>query len=229
MIHSVMKSKAALVPEVPRGITNMELLKPLCEQQGVKIATRTHCQDPKRAQPGFQILMFSNHPMDIGPSPDGGEARRVSSMGLAKVFMEGTSEDRPELKMQIDAWKFNLQMFHTVKHLYPSLDLYSTNIRRPYRVEMETQEVIADGSNNIDPKAWIRELFESCLMVAQASKECDVKLAVAQHLGIAKVRQVKNVMIELGFKLECNDGKGHRYVRYNIDGDGVMKPIKLKA
>ena len=152
MIHSVMKSKAALVPEVPRGITNMELLKPLCEQQGVKIATRTHCQDPKRAQPGFQILMFSNHPMDIGPSPDGGEARRVSSMGLTKVFMEGTSEDRPELKLQINAGKFNLQMFHTVKHLYPSLDLYSTNIRRPYRIEMETQEVIADGSNS-DSKA----------------------------------------------------------------------------
>ena len=43
MIHSVMRSKAALVPEVPRGITNMEQLKPLCEQQGVKIATRTHC------------------------------------------------------------------------------------------------------------------------------------------------------------------------------------------
>ncbi len=149
-------------------------------------------------------------------------------MGLTKVFMEGTSEDRPELKLQINAGKFNLQMFHTVKHLYPSLDLYSTNIRRPSRIEMETQEVITDGSNS-DSKAWINLLFESCLMVAQSSKECEVKRAVAQHLGIAKVRQVKNMMIELGFKLECNDGKGHRYVRYNIDGDGVMKPIKLKA
>ena len=148
---------------------------------------------------------------------------------MTRVFKEGTSEDRPELKMQINAGKFNLQMFHTVKHLCPSLDLYSTNIRRPYSVEMDTQEVITESSNNTDPKAWIRDLFESCLMVAQASKECDVKLAVAQHLGIAKVRQVKNVMIELGFKLECNDGKGHRYVRCNIDGDGVMKPIKLKA
>ena len=56
-----------------------------------------------------------------------------------------------------------------------------------------------------------------------------MKLAVAQQLGIATVRQVKNIMIELGFKLECNDGKGHRHVRYNIDGYGVMKPIKLKA
>ena len=128
MIHSIMKSKATLVPEVPRGITNMELLKPLCEQQGVKIATRTHCQDPKRAQPGFQLLMFSNHPMDIGPIPDGGQTRRVSSMGLTRVFEEGSKEDRPELKMQINAGKYNLQMFHTVKHLYASLDRFSTNM-----------------------------------------------------------------------------------------------------
>ena len=229
MIHSIMKSKATLVPEVPRGITNMELLKPLCEQQGVKIATRTHCQDPKRAQPGFQILMFSNHPMDIGPNPDGGQARRVSSMGLTRVFEEGSNEDRPELKMEINAGRYNLQMFHTVKRLYPSLDLYSTNIRRPYDVEMDTQEVISENIDDADPKAWIHNLFEGCLMIAQASKESDVKQAVAQQLGIAKVRQVKNVMIELGFQVDCNDGKGHRYVRYDIDGDGIKKPIKLKA
>ena len=122
------------MPEVPRGITNMEQLKPLCEQQGVKIATRTHCQDPKRMQPGFQVILFSNHPMDIGSNPDGGEARRVSSMGLTKVFAEGTSEDRPELKLQINAGNFNMQMFHTVKHLYPALDLHSTNVRRPHRM-----------------------------------------------------------------------------------------------
>ena len=33
-------------------------------------------------------------------------------------------------------------------------------------------------------------------------------------------------MIELGFQVGCNDGKGHRYVKYNIDRDGVKKPIK---
>ena len=76
---------------------------------------------------------------------------------------------------------------------------------------------------------WIYALFESCITASQSSKESDVKMAVAQHLGIAKVRQVKNIMIELGLKLECNDGKGHRYVRYDIDRDGVLKPIKLKA
>ena len=228
MMHSIMKSKAALVPEVPQGITNMAMLKPLCEQQGVKIATRTHCQDPKRAQPGFQILMFSNHPMDIGPNPDGGQTRRVSSMGLTRVFEEGSSEDRPELKIQINAGTFNLQMFHTVKHLYASLDLFSTNIRRPYSVDMDTQEVINENSGSADSKAWIYELFEGCITAVTASKECDVKQAVAKQLGIAKIRQVKNVMIELGFKVDCNDGYGRRYVRFDIDRDGVKKPIKLR-
>ena len=151
-------------------------------------------------------------------------------MGLTKVFAEGSSEDRPELKLQINAGNFNMQMFHTVKHFYPALDLYSTNIRRPHRIEMETREVIAgDGSADSSSKAWIYALFESCIMASQSSKECDVKMAVARHLGIAKVRQVKNIMIELGFKLECNDGNGHRFVRYDIDRDGVLKPIKLKA
>ena len=150
-------------------------------------------------------------------------------MGLTRVFEEGSNEDRPELKMQINAGKYNLQMFHTVKHLYPSLDLYSTNIRRPYTVDMDTQEVINENAADADPKAWIHELFEGCLMAAHASKESDVKHAVAKQLGIVKVRQVKNVMIELGFQVDCSDGKGHRYVRYNIDGDGVKKPIKLKT
>ena len=30
------------------------------------------------------------------------------------------------------------------------------------------------------------------------------------------------------FRLECNDGKGHRFVKYDIDKDGVLKPIKIK-
>ena len=149
-------------------------------------------------------------------------------MGLTKCFEEGSAEDRPELKTQINAGVYNLQMFHTVKYLYTSLDLFSTNIRRPYRVDMDTQEVVNENSGSTDPKAWIYELFEGCITAATASRECDVKQAVAAQLGIAKIRQVKNVMIELGFKVDCNDGRGHRFVRFNIDRDGVHKPIKLR-
>ena len=118
---------------------------------------------------------------------------------------------------------------HTVKYLYTSLDLFSTNIRRPYRVDMDTQEVVNENSGSTDPKAWIYELFEGCITAATASRESDVKQAVAKQLGIEKIRQVKNVMIEPGFQVDCNDGKGHRYVRFDIDRDGVKKPIRLRT
>ena len=119
-------------------------------------------------------------------------------------------------------------MFHTVKHLYASLDLFSTNIRRPYSVDMDTQGVVNENSGSADPKAWIYELFQGCITVADASKESEVKQAVAKQLGIAKIRQVKNVMIELGFQFDCNDGYGRRYARFDIDRDGVNKLIKFR-
>ena len=150
-------------------------------------------------------------------------------MGLTKVFEEGSSEDRPELKIQINKGAFNLQMFHTVKYLYASLDLYSTNIRRPYSIDRETQDVINENSpDRTDPKAWIYERFQGCITAVDASKECDVKRVVADHLGITKIRQVRNIMIELGFQVDCNDGHGRRFVRFNIDRDGVKKPIKIR-
>ena len=150
-------------------------------------------------------------------------------MGLSKCFEEGSAEDRPELKTQINAGVYNLQMFHTVKYLYTSLDLFSTNIRRPYRVDMDTQEVVNENSGGTDPKAWIYELFEGCITAATATRESDVKQAVASQLGIAKIRQVKNVMIELGFVVDCNDGYGRRFVKFDIDRNGVKKPIRLRA
>jgi hypothetical protein len=230
MIHSVMRSKAVLVPEVPKGITNMEQVKPLCEQQGVKVATRTHNKDPQRTQPGFQIVMFSNHAMDIGLNPDGGQARRVSVMGLTKVYQAGGDEDRPELKELVNSGKFNVQMFHVAKELYPALDLYSTNIRRPCRIEQETKDVTGELPDGEDPTvAWIHATFEPCVLASRASKEADVKKAVADHFGIGKLRDTKNRMIELGFKLECNDGKGHRFVRYKFDEDDVLKPIRFRS
>ena len=150
-------------------------------------------------------------------------------MGLTKVFEEGSSEDRPELKIQINKGAFNLQMFHTAKYLYASLDLYSTNIRRPYSIDRETQEVIEENPERIDLREWIYTHFEGCITAVEASKECDVKKTIAEHLGIIKVRQVKNLMIEMGFQLDCNDGHGRRFVKFDIDRDGLKKPIRIRG
>ena len=228
MIHSVMRSKAVLVPEVPKGVTDMEKLKPLCEQQGVKVATRTHAADPERVNPKFQIIMFSNSLMDIGPNPDGGQARRVSVMGLTNVHDGSETPDRPDLKEYIQNGGMQLQMFHFTKPFYAALTLYSTNIRRPTRIERETKEVtgglVEDGQET--PEQWINNAFGQSTVSASA-KEKDVKKKFAEHFGL-RSSEVKNKMIECGFKVEQNDGKGHRFVKFQFDDCDMPLPVAFK-
>ena len=228
MIHSVMRSKAVLVPEVPKGVTDMEKVKPLCEQQGVRIATRTHGADPERVNPKFQIVMFSNHLMDIGENPDGGQARRCSVMGLTNVHNGTETPDRPDLKEYINEGHLQLQMFHMTRVFYDALSLYGTNIRRPTRIERETKQVTGEllEDDQETPEQWINNAFEKC-SIAESSKETLVKKMFAAHFDV-RPREVKNKMIEFGFKVEQNDGKGHRFVKFTFTGDTEPKPVRCK-
>ena len=146
LLHSIRNARCVIVPEVPEGETSMKLLKPLCEQSGAKVASRTHNQDPTRSHPRYELIFFSNHNLDIGENPDGGACRRVNIVRLQNRFggnIDDDTAERADLKMQIREGQFNLQMFHVVKEFYGGLQLYGTNIRRPARIERETMEVVA--------------------------------------------------------------------------------------
>ena len=43
-----------------------------------------------------------------------------------------------------------------------------------------------------------------------------------------KLRDVPNRMVEAGFKLDCNDGLGKRYVRYRFD-DARLQPVRVRV
>ena len=49
----------------------------------------------------------------------------------------------------------------------------------------------------------------------------------AAHFDV-RPREVKNKMIEFGFKVEQNDGKGHRFVKFTFTGDTEPKPVRCK-
>ena len=165
MLHSMKEARCVLIPEMPAGVTDMGKMKPLCEQLGVKVASRTHCKDPERTNPRYELVGFSNHNMDIGENPDSGEARRVNIFRFNRRFgsdTEDDGEDKPELKELIATGAWNLQIFHMSKPLYTALSLYSTNIRRPTRIERETMEVVGTALDNDATRLWITSVFEPC-------------------------------------------------------------------
>ena len=96
MLHSIKNARVVIIPEAPEGKTDMSALKPLCEQLGAKIATRTHNKEPERTHPTYEFVFFSNYNMDIGDSPDSGKARRVNIMRLCNVFGSGPNHDAAE-------------------------------------------------------------------------------------------------------------------------------------
>ena len=157
------EARCVLIPEIPAGPTDMGKMKPLCEQLGVKVASRTHCKDPERTNPRYELVGFSNHNMDIGENPDSGEARRVNIFRFSRRFGPDTEDDaadKPALKELIAAGGWNLQIFHMSKPLYTALSLYSTNIRRPARIQRETMEVVGTSLDNDTTRQWITSVFE---------------------------------------------------------------------
>ena len=229
MLHSLTYSRVCLVPEVPNKQLDMHKLKPLCEQVGVKAASRTHCSSVVRRNPTWMFWFFSNFNAEVGESPDSGTVRRVNVMSLRNRYggdVDG-EHDRSDIKVLAKNGVFALEMFHTVKVFYGILSQYSTNIRRPARVQRETDEV----TNNTTEKAafheWVLSKFEPAIP-GECATETQVKNAVANHLECS-VRQVKTKMIEKGFTMDCNDGKGHRFVMYKFDSNGAASAVKFKS
>ena len=143
----------------------MSKIKPLCEQLGVKVASRTHSKDPERSNPRYEIIGFSNHNMDVGENPDSGEARRVNIFRLNQRFgsaADDDGEEKADLKETIESGAYNLQMFHMTKPFYAALSMYTTNIRRPARIQRETLEVVGGALAAEDTKEWILQTFEPC-------------------------------------------------------------------
>ena len=48
-----------------------------------------------------------------------------------------------------------------------------------------------------------------------------------EHFKIDKLRRVANKMLDCGFKLECNDGKGKRFVKYKFSADATVQPVRI--
>jgi hypothetical protein len=206
----------------------MSVLKPLCEQLGAKISTRTHNKDPERSHPNYEFVFFSNHNMDVGESPDSGEARRINIFRLCNRFggeVDDDTEEKSDLKERIIEGTMVHEMFHFTKALYASLSLYTTNIRRPSRVERETLEVTAGAIGAGELREWVLETFAPS-DVANSLEESKVKKMFAEFQRIHKIRDVRNRMVDAGFKLDGNNGRGHRYVSYRF-GD-KLEPLKLK-
>ena len=69
--------RVIFVPEHPLGVMDMARMKDLCEQQGLKIASRGLYKDPSNSHPTFEIWMTSNYDPDLGPNPSTQEAGGV--------------------------------------------------------------------------------------------------------------------------------------------------------
>ena len=65
-------------------------------------------------------------------------------------------------------------------------------------------------------------------MSGQADSETSIKSMFMAKFNMRLLRSVANKMVDAGFKLECNDGKGKRYVKYKFSDEGGLRPVHVK-
>ena len=62
---SLAGKKVIIVPDMPQGDIDIDALKPMCEQSGAKTTSRGCGQNPVRTNPTYEIVMFSNFPVNV--------------------------------------------------------------------------------------------------------------------------------------------------------------------
>ena len=237
-LSQAMRARAVLVPEVPqRALVKMDLLKSLCEQQGVPVANRDCGGRADCAKPQFETWFTSNRNIDLPADLDSGTARRVNVMSLRERFVEANPKDGERLadsslKQRIERGDFNYDLFYVLKEFYDYLFDYSMNIERPPRVDEETKEALAPDepflSGAAAPQsahAWVVETFEPCT-VEEAAPESVVKDRVCRQFRVGK-KDAGTKLIELGFLRDRTSNK--RYQRYAFDQAGTAKvPVRVR-
>ena len=229
-LHGLTDKKICIVPDVPKGILNMKVLKPLCEQGGAKTTNRGCNGNPVRSNPFFQVIFFSNHCLQIEKEDDG-EQRRVNAFEMRNRFSltprEGEQLADPAIKDGIMTGKYNISFFHAIRLWVRTLGIFGTNITRSPHANASTKlalnDDVEDKENEFD--AWMEATFkdttiDNALTKKEFSKKFCERYAVRPANADCR-------MVEKGIILPKST-KNKRYAKYLFPGQTEPLPIGTK-
>jgi hypothetical protein len=223
-------SRVAIIPELPDGIIDFNMLKPLTEQEGAKITTRGCSTGSKRFSPTWAFVAFSNYSPDAGPTPPAGTQRRLASLRMDSRFAlkadpeKGVQKGDFDLKKSIREGKYFNDWFHVCKEFVRFLDVCSSDeIPKPFQVREEVQEIIdtrEPGTKDEAENWWLRVFAPVDISEALTCKE--VRTIAAGELNV-KPHRATAVLREIGFLMDNIYGK--RYAKFRFPGSDVARPV----
>ena len=204
------------------------------------MTNRGCAKDPKRTNPTYEVMAFSNHAPDFGPHPDDGKVRRVNAYRFRNRFLEKPRDDdtleQGDLKDRIGRHAMSADFFHAVAPWYKVLCLYNTNIKQSPHVMEDTKVCLlqegADGEEvelDEDPvRKFVLSKFCACSADDVLSAK-EVKNVMKAHFNV-KLKDVVVRMEAHGFVLKdsyVHNAKRHVCYRF-VDGEPA-KPVGQKV
>ena len=211
---------------------DMARLKPLCDQSGIKVASRANYGGAESKHPSYEIIVVSNG--TFNPTNSNYEdKRRVNCFEMKMRFKpkaDGVGEQEADADVKTAAKKgeFNSSYFWAVRPWYLAMGMFSDNLPRSPNVHIATDGAFGPDTAMDSPRsAFIANTFEHTTDSPSPAAEC-IKLW-GNHFQIEKLQQKKASMRSKDFFFnESWNYKGVRYCMHNFKEHGKQM-VKIKG
>jgi hypothetical protein len=184
VLDTARNMRSVMCNEVPEHLFfNHDRLKPLCEQRGAGMLSRTIYEKPERWLPMCGVQMLSNHEMRVSQKQckDSGVKRRANVLKLNHVFAENVLKD---VKDDIMAGLYNAELFWLSRLFLNYLRRcpvgYTRIHPRPPRVIRETDDLFTGVKLDM-----LKDFIEDCTHPVKKYKDASQASVLKQHMAKA--------------------------------------------
>ena len=218
-LMSWMGKRLLCFTEMPQQPLDLDALKPLTEQRGVKKKGRKLYQGPQAFHPTFGLLATSQWPASINAADDTGAARRMKMWMTTQIFkskpdLNNPSEHLADDDLHRDVLKgvLALSLFHLVAPAYQTLSPLICKrgeiLPIPPRIAEDTEKIFT-AVGGFDFTGW---LTTKTLWVPRAEATVGTVLVdkLVKDTGM-EMRTVKQELVKIGV-VSTGNGKDRIYV-----------------
>ena len=205
-LMSWMGKRLITFTEVADKPLDIDAIKPLTEQRGVKKKGRKLYQGPEAFHPTFGMLATSQWPAKIVRPDDSGAARRLKMWMTTQIFKEKPDANNPNhqkadetLHQEVVAGKHALSLFWLVVYAYDTLAdgicARGEILPIPQRIRDDTEGVFV-ATQGVDIATWLKDSCAWCPRgEAAKGKDLLTELCVAACL---EQRAAKAALVKAG-------------------------------
>jgi hypothetical protein len=242
-LMSWMGKRLVCFSELAQKPLDLDSLKPLTEQRGVKKTGRKLYQGPQSFRPTFGLLSTSQWAASITAADDTGAARRLKMWMCTTVFRALPDPNNPNEQLADESLhgavlrgELAHSLFHLIAPAYQTLDHRICKrgeiLPIPARIQEDT-EAMFKTAIGFDVTLWLTEnTIPVPRLSASPAKELSNKLMVASQL---ELRDIKAELVKAG-ATETANGKARMWVwRHplwsvaNPDSTAKLPGLQLKA